>query len=36
MEVEKSELDMQVDKLLDKEKTCRTLNDHIGSANVLK
>jgi hypothetical protein len=36
MEVEKSELDRQVDKLLEKEKTCRTLNDHIGSANVLK
>jgi 26S proteasome regulatory subunit N5 len=36
MEVEKTELDRQVDKLLEKEKNCRTLNDHLGSATVLK
>lgn len=36
MEIEKSELDRQVDKLLEKEKTARTLNDHIGSTNILK
>lgn len=36
MEIEKSELDRQVDKLLEKEKNCRTINDHVNSAHVLK